>query len=66
VKYQLFLVSFVITVVHRCHWGWWFLGGGWRLGVDFLIPLGLGQLFTQVLGQLLVLLGLLFCGLGWG
>lgn len=63
---QLILVSFVVAVVHGCHWGDWAMYGGWRLGVDFLIPLGLGQLFTQVLGQLLVLLGLLFCCLGWG
>ena len=64
---QLILVSFVIPIGHGLNGGrsHRFLDGGWWLGVDFLIPLGLGQLFTKVLGQLLVLLGLLFFSLGW-
>jgi hypothetical protein len=40
------------------------LDGGWWLRVDSLLGVGFHQLFMQVLGQLLMLLGLLFCSLG--
>ena len=62
--YQLVLVSFVIAIGHGLNGGHRFLDGGWWLGVDSLLWVGLVDLFMQVLGQLLMLLGLLFCGLG--
>ena len=62
--YQLVFVSFVIAIGHRLNGGHRFLDRGWWLGVDSLLGVGLVNLFMQVLGQLLMLLGLLFCGLG--
>ena len=41
-----------------------FMNRGWWLGVDSLLGVRLGDLFMQLLGQLLMLLGLLFCRLG--
>ena len=64
VKYQLVLISFVIAICHGLYGGHWFLDGGWWLGVDSLLGVGLHQLLVKVLGQLLLLLGLLFCSLG--
>ena len=61
--YQLVLVSFVIPIGHRFDGGHRFLDGGWWLGVDSLLGVGFVDLFMQVLGQMLLLLGLLFCGL---
>ena len=61
---QFILVSFVIAIGHGLYGGNRFLDGGWWLGVDFLLRVGLVDLFMQVLSQLLMLLGLLFCGLG--
>jgi hypothetical protein len=61
---QFILVSFVIAIGHRLDGGHWFLGEGWWLGVDSLLGVGLSDLVMKVLGYLLVLLGLLFCGLG--
>jgi hypothetical protein len=58
VKYQLVLVSFVIAIGHGLDGDHWFVDGGWWLGVGF------HQLLVKVLGQLLLLLGLLFCSLG--
>ena len=63
-KYQLVLVSFVIAIGHWLDGGHWFLDGGRWLGVDSLLGVGFHQLLMQVLGQLLMLLGLLFCSLG--
>ena len=63
-KYQFVLVSFVIAIGHGLDGGHWFLDGGWRLGVDSLLVVGFHQLLVKVLGQLLLLLGLLFCSLG--
>ena len=63
--YQLVLVSFVIPIGHGLYGGHRFLDGSWWLGVDSLLWVGLVDLFMQVLGQLLMLLALLFCGLGW-
>jgi hypothetical protein len=63
VKYQLVLVSFVIAIGHGLDGDHWFVDGGWWLGVDSLLGVGLHQLLMQVLGQLLLLLGLLFCSL---
>ena len=64
-NYQLVLVSFVIAIGHGCRGGGQLLGGGWWLGVDSLLLGRLGDFLSQLLGQLLLLLGLLFCGLGW-
>ena len=60
---QFILVSFVIAIGHGLYGGHRFLDGGWWLGVDSLLGVGLVDLFMQVLGQLLMLLGLLFCSL---
>ena len=62
-KYQLVIVSFVIAIVHGLDGSHRILGGGWWLGVDSLLGVGFHQLLMQVLGQLLMLLGLLFCSL---
>ena len=64
-NYQLVLVSFVIAIGHGGRGGGRILGGGWWLGVDSLLRGGLGDLLSQLLGQLLLLLGLLLCSLGW-
>ena len=61
---QFILVPLVIAISPGLAGGHGFLEWGWWLRVDFLIVLWLGQPFTQVLGQLLVLLVLLFCSLG--
>ena len=63
-NYQLVLVSFVIAIGHGLDGGHWFLDGGWWLRVDSLLGVGLVDFFMQVLSQLLMLLGLLFCSLG--
>ena len=52
VQDQFILFPFVIAISLG-------LNGGWWLRVDFLIALWLGDLFTQVLGQLLMLLSLM-------
>ena len=64
-NYQLVLVSFVIAIGHGRRGCGRLLGGDWGLGVDSLLRGGLGDLLSQLLGQLLLLLGLLLCGLGW-
>ena len=64
-KYQFVLVSFVIAIGHGLDWGHRFLDGGWWLRVDSLLGVGFHQLLVKMLGQLLMLLGLLFCSLGW-
>ncbi len=61
---QFILVPLVIAIGPGRAGGHGFLDRGWWLRVDFLIVLWLGDLFTQVLGQRLMLLGLLFCSLG--
>ena len=61
--YQLVLVSLVIPVSHGLYGGHRLLDRGWWLWVDSLLGVGLVDLFMQVLSQLLMLLGLLFCGL---
>ena len=48
--YQLVLVSFVIPIGHGLNGGHRFLDGGWWLGVDSLLGVGLIDLFMQVLG----------------
>ena len=48
--YQLVLVSFVIAIGHGLNGGHGFLDGGWWLGVDSLLGVGLVDLFMQVLG----------------
>ncbi len=60
---QFILVPLVIAMGPGRTGGHGFGEWGWLLRGDFLIVLWLGDLFTQVLGQLLMLLGLLFCGL---
>ena len=60
---QFILVPFVIAIGHGlngCH-GFW--GGGWWSGVDSLLGICLSDSSMQMLGQLLMLLGLLFSGL---
>ena len=61
--YQLVLISFVIAIGHGLNGGHGFLDGGWWLRVDSLLGVGFVDFFMQVLGNLLMLLGLLFCGL---
>ena len=62
-KYQLVHVTFVIAIGHGLDGGHGFGGGSWLLWVDSLLGIRLGESSMQMLGQLLMLLGLLFSGL---
>ena len=60
---QFIPVPFVISIGHGLDGGHGFWAGGWWLGVDSLLGVGFHQLLVKLLGQLLMLLGLLFSGL---
>ena len=60
-KYQLVLVSLVIAIGHWLDGGHLFLDRGWWLRIASLLGVGFYQLLVKVLGQLLMLLGQLFC-----
>ena len=63
---QFILVSFVIAIGHGFAGGHGFRDRGGCLGIDSLLGIRLAHSSMQMLGQLLMLLGLLIGGLAMG